>query len=141
MTTRPELLTLSAAAKVCERSVSTLRRWIQDGRLRDHRTPGDTRSPVMVDKAQLLALCSGQTPRVLTPGQPVDTHEHPSGGQGEAVALQRLVDELASDKRRLVAEVDRLHFEVAELRRINAHLQAQLQAPAGRRLLDWIRGR
>jgi len=139
----PQRLTLEQAATLAERSRSTLRRWLRDGRLTRHEAKGPNHggSPaVLIDRAELVAhlLTSGATPRpstdedppgaqtpVQTPGgsgvqiPPVDTRGAPADttlGEAAPVAL-----ELARLRGRLA-----LAEQAGELREVRARLEAAL---------------
>lgn len=104
-----DLVSLSDAASMSERSTRTLRRWIQQGKLSRHEGhPQDNggSAPVLVSTSELLGhiASTGQEPRVDvsdTPGHPQsDTPDTRGQVGGGAVATQ----------------VDSVHLELATLR-------------------------
>lgn len=114
-----DLIRLSEAQVVAQRSERTVRRWLQEGRLR--RWEGDPpagggSAPVLVSRSELLAVSAagGHAPRV-------DEDRHPARGgpdtlRGELVSVdsaRRVAEERVRGLERLVAA---LESEVRELR-------------------------
>ena len=135
-----DLLSLSGAARVSERSSSTIRRWLRSGVLTKHEGPVPEHGgspPVYVSRAELLTLLAvtGQQPRVAA-AHPED--EHPPAprvsmdappmstplevrlmeltGQVAAAELRGQVATLTAELAAARAEVRRLEEQVHELR-------------------------
>jgi hypothetical protein len=131
----PELLDLSEAARIAERSETTIRRWVRDGHLARHEGPAPAHGgspPVLVSTRELLAhlATSGQEPR------PGDAHpvDHPPGapqviaGAHGPPATRTAEEELAALRLRLaVAEAEAgLRAELATLREELARVRGDL---------------
>lgn len=109
-----DAIKISEAAKIAERSNSTIRRWIAQGRLARHegKDPGTgSPAPVYVSQRELMAwlVTSGQAPRTADPPPtgtppeapealqqtPADTRRGPPSAPAAAVEVERLKGELA----------------------------------------------
>lgn len=110
-----DAIPLREAAAMCDRSLSTLRAWIRDGRLTAHRAAGENpaNAPVLVSVAELRAflVVSGAEP---SPGRP------PAGPRVEPEA--RAVNELRAE---LVTVRSSLAVTIAERDGARATVDAQ----------------
>jgi len=98
---RKEIIPLSVAAEIAGRSVQTLKRWIREGRLTDRRRPGDRKSRIVVSRRDLES-CLTQLPRAKKRRDALEVL------QDRFNVLERVIDDLRSDKERLLEEKQRL---------------------------------
>jgi len=112
-----DLLTLRAAAALAGRSADTLRRWRATHGLRDYRDPADPTAPSTFSRSELLDLLARLNARrappgadyidgVVVPADPVPTRSAVSSTveTPAAAMLRLLVDDVRSDRDRLLAE-------------------------------------
>lgn len=118
-----DLIPTKEAARLVDRSSSTVRAWLRAGRLTKHREqPGNDASRVLVSRAELMAYAAGE----LDPAPPRPSAPRsalPTGGQSPAMesGAADLV-ELA----RLRAELEGARAVLAATRAHVASLEAQL---------------
>jgi hypothetical protein len=135
-----ELLTVSAAAKVAERSEATIRRWLRAGVLPStagEPPTGGGHAPSLVRAGDLFAYLasSGQQPRQLASAQPDEgrtvarsTSEHDDGAAGEVSALR-----LEVERARMDAERARMEGQLGTLRAELAAAVARVELVEGER--------
>ena len=115
-------VTIQEAAKMSERSLSTVRRWVKTGVLKDYRRKGDTRSPVLIDYSELMAVLSHTSPKPPTSSEPMPTLHDDS----LIAALNSQIEELRRDKADLRIRLDRAEQDARDLREKVAVLEKEL---------------
>lgn len=126
-----KLIPLKEAAAIAERSASTVKRWIKDGRLKDHRAPGDKRSPILVDRSQLLAACRTQTPRAVNSEQPWTAAPDPSMNSALVDQYEARIKDFQDHNSYLRQRVETLERDNLDLRNANSALDREIRT-AGR---------
>ena len=113
----PETIPLKTAAQISGRSVTTIRRWIREGKLDDKRPAGSSRcSPIKVDTVQLRAFLAtlevGQEQTihktVHKTNQPVSKVET----NGEVLALKNHIEMLEIFNKDVRAERDKFFLKL-----------------------------
>ena len=101
---RPEdLVSAVEAAKLVDRSKSSIRAWVRDKKLTGYRAdPEKSNSSLMVSTQELIAFCAQN---VAISGKPKGRTKTPSGS----------IEKLKEDKQKLEAEVNRLSLELKSL--------------------------
>ncbi len=115
-----DLVPMAEAARLVDRSVSTVRAWLRSGKLTKHREePGNASSRAMVSRAELMAYAAVQLdpaparpPGGPRPEPPASVAPAPADELGLRVELARLRAEL--DGTRAVLEATRAHVATLE---------------------------
>jgi DNA-binding transcriptional MerR regulator len=120
-----KLVTVREAAELVDRSENTIRRWLRDGLLKEHKGGKGAADVIHVDAGVVLRVAKGQSPAL---------HAEPLRS-GKGTARHELQD-VKQDKVKLEVALEQLRNKIAGLEAKNKALEIALARAGGAKLND-----